>query len=116
MKANWIYLLGIAAISGLTITSCEKEQLSEWQTTNDEAVYYRTSVQPMIDNYCIECHDASSEVPLYSYESVVDAARSGRLQGSLTGAPGFRKMPENTTLDSATVNTVLKWIEQGYLE
>lgn len=116
MKATIFSLTGLAVLTALTFTSCEKEQLSEWQTTNDGTVYYRTSVQPLIDNHCIECHDASAETPLYSYESVVEAARSGRLQGSLTGAPGYRKMPENTTIDSASINAVLQWIEQGYLE
>ena len=115
MNARTIPLIGIALI-GVMMTSCEKEQLSEWQTTNDGTVYYRTSVQPMIDNSCIDCHDPSAELPLYSYESVVESANSGHLQKYLTGTTGNCHIPEYLAPDAATVNDVLLWIEQGFQE
>lgn len=95
---------------------CEKYNVSAVSESDNGIISYQSRIQPIIENHCIECHDASYDLALTDYEHVVSYAKSGQLRGSLTGNQNYQQMPVNNTLTSSEISTILQWIDQEYPE
>lgn len=78
-------------------------------------VSFSMQVQPLINAHCVMCHDASTGIQLQDYAHVVLFANSGQLKGVITGDPNYTAMPPQGPLDSCTIRTIVKWVEEGAL-
>jgi hypothetical protein len=77
------------------------------------SISYSVQVQPILNAYCVSCHDASAGISLDNYSSTKQFALSGQLKGALTGNANYLKMPPFTNLDSCQIRTIVSWINQG---
>ena len=125
MKTTAIYFIRIAAASLalLALVACEREQ--EASFAND--------VQPVLNQYCIECHTAggtgteASGLDLSSYEGLMAGTRNGPMviAGDSLGsnllvlmegrADPSIKMPHgsNEKVSAAEIEAIRLWIVQG---
>jgi hypothetical protein len=86
-------------------------------------VGFAAQVKPIIDSYCVGCHNASSSnggVNLNGYDQVkkyAETLRNGTplLVGTIRHMSGFKAMPQSSTLDECSIRKIELWIEQGKL-
>jgi mono/diheme cytochrome c family protein len=109
MVRQWI-LQGAQQVACEIGTSCD--------TT---AVSYAGVVLPILEANCISCHTAGNSpgggVVLDTYGGVRDAARSGRLLGSVLRWDDFAAMPKNEPpLDDCELLQIKQWINTGFLQ
>jgi hypothetical protein len=118
------------------LTTLQKELMKKWITdgalNNDcpnancdttGTISFNTGVKPIIDNYCISCHNASTTnggVNLNGYAQVKAYAETIRngvpvLVGVTRQLAGFKAMPPFTQLDPCSIRTIELWIDQGRL-
>jgi hypothetical protein len=80
-------------------------------------VTYGATIWPLIQTNCYGCHSGanpSGGIPLIDYNSVVAAANSGKLYGSVSHSPGFVAMPKNAPkLSDCKIDQIRIWIENG---
>lgn len=118
------------------LTASQKELLRKWiaegalnsdcpnnscDTTG--TIGFSARVKPLIDNYCVTCHNASvtsGGVNLNGYSQVKTYAESMRngtplLIGAIRKLTGFKAMPPSFTLDECSIRMVELWIDQGKL-
>ncbi len=111
-----------------SLTSDQIESFRKWieqgavnsqceQTACDtSSVTWSGSVQPLISNYCLNCHNSASAgggITLTSYSDVSNVANSGKLTGALRGKPGYVKMPQGFDLTECQIRTVEIWVSDG---
>lgn len=100
--------------------SCETSTLSELAVDDSEpvaVVTYQNTVQTIIDNSCVECHNinnATAGIRLDSFESSRDVADSGRMLIRMTSTTN--PMPPSGNLPDAIITNIERWIEDGLLE
>ncbi len=79
---------------------------------------FNSRVKPIIDTWCVGCHNAGSAgggYDLSTYTGIVTSITDGRLLGTLQQTAGFSPMPKNTSaLSSCDLTAVEKWIAAGY--
>ena len=76
------------------------------------------AVSPMIQTYCVGCHNSSSAAggSLMDYNSIVTAAVSGRLIGDVSHQAGYNAMPPTSLqLSDCQVTQIKKWVAAGAL-
>ena len=118
------------------LTNAQKELMRKWiaegalnsdcpgatcDTLNP--VGFTTQVKPIIDSYCVGCHNASSSnggVNLNGYDQVKKYAETFRngtplLVGTIRHMTGFKAMPPSSALDECSIRKIELWIEQGKL-
>lgn len=100
----------------LLVSGCSKYVPSTENGSTNSTISYQTRIQPLIENYCIECHDATSDIMLTDYDHVVTIAKSGQLHGSLSGNSQYQQMPRNYVMNESEKALILNWIEQGFPE
>ena len=79
---------------------------------------YSGAISPMMQLYCVGCHNAASAQggSLTDYNSVKDAAVSGRLIGDIAHQTGYNAMPQTgLQLSDCQVTQVKKWVAAGAL-
>jgi len=80
-------------------------------------VTYTTSINPIVQNWCIGCHGGSNPAngtSLETYADVVACANSNRLMGALLHQSGFYPMPKGgESLSTCDINLFQKWINLG---
>jgi Planctomycete cytochrome C len=79
---------------------------------------YATIVQPLIQNYCVGCHNPNSlggNVDLSTYTLTKSAATSGKLVGSVKQQATFSPMPKNGKLSDCQIIQISKWVQAGSL-
>ncbi|HEX2534423.1 MAG TPA: hypothetical protein VHK69_11845 [Chitinophagaceae bacterium] len=81
-------------------------------------VTYSGTIVPILQTGgCLGCHSGgapSGNLNLSNYETVHEAAHSGRLFGAISHAPGFSPMPKGgNQLDACTIARVKAWIDAG---
>ena len=83
-------------------------------TTN---VTFSQQVWPTIQTNCTGCHSGANPgagILLTDYQTVADAAASGRLYGSVAHLNGYSPMPKNTSkLDDCRITAIRIWIENN---
>jgi hypothetical protein len=100
---NWI-------LQGAKNNFCD----SGCDTTN---VTFSGSVFPMIESYCLNCHNGSSPgggIYLRNYNELVAVANNGKLMGSIRHDQGYSPMPKNgNKLSDCQISTFNIWIKNG---
>lgn len=89
-------------------------------------VTFSGTIQPILNAYCVGCHDADSPsggISLTAYlgtgsnDGIVDVAGDGRLLGAIQGVYGYEPMPPGTTmLPDCLIDQIRIWVEAGYPE
>jgi hypothetical protein len=93
---------------GAQNNSCE---CSGFDTLN---VTYSTSIKPIIDNWCVNCHGGSSpsnSMPLETKDEVIGVANGGRLMGALHHETGFYPMPNGFMLSNCSIGKFQVWVD-----
>ncbi|MCC6373171.1 MAG: hypothetical protein IT236_19360 [Bacteroidia bacterium] len=112
--------------SSTQLTSTELEYIKYWIHTgakNSECsnvcdtigVTYSGRIQPLLDSWCVGCHNANNSGGGYNLSNYQGAKSAvPRLIGCLKGLNGFSPMPQNSSpLNSCDIIAVQKWIDAG---
>jgi hypothetical protein len=118
------------------LTNAQKELMRKWiadgalnsdcpDATCDtlNPIGFTAQVKPIIDSYCVSCHNASSSsggVNLNGYDQIKKYAETMRngiplLVGTIRHKTGFKAMPPSSTLDECSIRKIELWINQGKL-
>ena len=96
-----------------------EEQLYGEQPCSSEQVTYTGTIENIISNHCLSCHNAtesSGGITLETYEQVKTLAQSGKLIGVITHADGFPAMPKDASkLSECNIEAITTWVEGGSL-
>jgi hypothetical protein len=80
-------------------------------------VTYTSSINPIVQAWCIGCHGGSAPangLSLETYGEVVACANSNRLMGALRHETGYFAMPKGgAILSPCEINLFQKWIDTG---
>lgn len=87
-------------------------------TTCDTLTYitYNTHIKPIMDLWCIGCHNSSSAstTKLDSYNGMKTAIGAGRILGSIKHQSGYLAMPDGGgALSSCEILQIEKWVSNG---
>lgn len=77
---------------------------------------YSNHIKPIMDYFCVSCHDASSAsggVRLDSYAAVNTQAKNGKLYGSVAQLSGYIAMPVGSRLSDCQIMAIKQWVDQG---
>ena len=120
MKYHWILLLalGITAASAGCYYDVEEElYLNTACDTLD--VSYAATIQPIIEDNCLNCHSASANfggVTLEGHTQLKQYAENGQLLGVIRHESGFPPMPQGAPkLVDCTIQKIEKWVREGAL-
>ena len=123
--ADWINqgALNTTGVPGTTTTPPPTTQTTMPPTGTGVQVSYSAVIQPLMNNYCNNCHGGNSPsagINLTTYNSVRSYvvpgnAAGSRLYQSLTGSSGVSRMPPGGSLTSTQIQSVADWINQGAL-
>jgi cytochrome c553 len=85
-------------------------------TTETKKVTYTSDVKTIVTSNCIGCHGAGGNSPtLSTYAQVKNAASTGKMLCTIQ-ANGCRTMPTSGKMPQATIDVILLWVNQGYIE
>ncbi len=80
-------------------------------------VSFKTSVFPIVETYCLGCHNGNSPgggIYLRNYSDLVAVAKNGKLWGSINHETGYSPMPKNASkLSTCQLATFKIWIDNG---
>jgi len=79
------------------------------------SISYAKTIQPILNTYCVKCHDAASAQNFTNYSSTLPFAKAGILADCITGSNSEILMPPSydATLDSCSIKAVKNWIKEG---
>lgn len=103
------YVLPVLLLSTFAITSCDKQEIKPIQ--DPSAISFKQSILPIANNKCLECHQSTAAVTLYSSESWKSLDQAGRLLPVIVNEAHVYT-EERLTKNEQEV--ILKWIELGY--
>lgn len=116
-------LVTVALIS-IVSPSCyydKYEELNPTDTTQQDScdidsLTYVNDVKPIIENYCLDCHNASGNFPpLTNYDEVKNAVESGSVLARISLPAGDPLvMPQGGKLSDCNISKVLNWKSQGF--
>jgi uncharacterized membrane protein len=119
--------------SGITMTQAQKDIIAKWINQGAKnlncnpnygkcdtlgGVKFATFVQPIIQNKCVGCHNASSSgggILLTTHAQVKASVATGKFWGSINHMAGFSAMPKNTKLSACDLAKIDSWIKRGAL-
>ena len=113
----------------IPITSAQLALIQKWisqgaknnvcDACDTSSFKYATSIQPLIQNKCVGCHNSASlggGIDLSSYAAVKAVAVNGKLFGSVNWATGFSPMPKGGVKSPVCeITQIKKWIDAGSL-
>lgn len=107
---NTVYLVGILFL----IPSCTKDKVCIKPDSNaDTNIHYSNTVKPIIDNYCISCHDQTASIPLATKNNVKVLIQSGQLLNAVSSPIGqetpYLHMPPNSNLPQVYIDSLTLW-------
>ena len=81
-------------------------------------VTYTSSINPLVQAWCIGCHSGSTPshgLSLETYDQVVACSNSNRLMGAIRHETGFSWMPNGSgSLSSCEIALFQRWINLGF--
>ncbi len=119
-----VYLLVIASLTVSCYWDSEEYMYPELASGCDTtaAVTYTGSIVPLLESYCLSCHNSGSaanlggNIVLDTYASVKISATNGQLLGSVKHASGYSQMPKGSTkLSDYQIARIEKWINDGII-
>lgn len=88
---------------------------SACDTTN---VGYAGRVQPLMQTWCVGCHNASNSgggYDLSDYAGVSNAVAGNKLLGSIKHLQGYSAMPQSGgQLSACDISAIEKWVNGGF--
>lgn len=113
-------LLALLVFSGLSIQACYydvEEDLYPDTGCATENVTYAGVIQPILQDNCLSCHNAVSQlggIVLEGHDKVLIHVNNGGLLGSLRHEAAFSPMPQGQPkLAECTIAKIEAWIEKG---
>ncbi|MCP9768898.1 hypothetical protein EGI22_13345 [Lacihabitans sp. LS3-19] len=111
------------------ISQANKDMLLKWikegaketkcdVVINAENPTFAAVIKPIIDNYCLGCHqsgNASGGVLLNSYANIKFVADNGVLLGSVKKITGYIAMPPSSKLSICEITAIENWVKAGAL-
>lgn len=76
-------------------------------------VNYEKTIMPILQDYCVACHHATSAAGGYDYsdyDGVMLSVADGSLLGTIDGVQGYSPMPPGSPLDSCSIEKIRAWI------
>jgi mono/diheme cytochrome c family protein len=123
MRRTFLLLAGFISALVLTYNGCKHEPVEIFTdddpdpdtTSCDTAnVTYSGTVYPILDQYCIFCHNgdtASGGLNFTDYNQLAFVAENGALLGAIKHLQGYSPMPQNSDqLDSCKIRQIEIWI------
>lgn len=109
MKFKTTIIAALAIISAVIIYSCDTRTYDEIGGGAVAHPTYEKDIKPIMDNYCVSCHNANGPSPdLTNYTDVKNSAESVYSE-ILSG-----DMPQGgTKLNNNTIQTFQNWINDG---
>lgn len=113
MKTNSILFLA----SLLILLSCAKDKVADKNNPNCiETVSFSTEIMPMVQTYCISCHDVGNGTGITLTNHTNIASNADAMMGSIQGN-GYMMMPQGgASLSDSLIQKVECWIYQGKLD
>jgi hypothetical protein len=109
-------------MSLLFLTSCTStspDDLTE-EIASGTVVKYDIQVAPIIQSQCLSCHNgpnANGGLRLENFTQVRESAQNGSLIDRITRSAGDPQvMPLSGRMPQATINIILQWQTDGFLE
>lgn len=102
----------------IIITSCTKDvgtnpDLITKNSNPCDSITYTTSVKPIIDNQCINCHSAGGQSPdLSTYSLLKVQVDGGRIKARVIDQ-NPSSMPPAGNLSSEELNSIKCWLNAG---
>lgn len=92
---------------------------SNCSATCDTAnVTFSSSVVPILNTWCVGCHNSGNiggGYDLTSYNGVVTSITNNRLMGTINQLSGFSGMPKNSSkLSDCDIQVIQKWVNAGH--
>lgn len=88
-------------------------------TDTSTTASYSQKIVPVLQRYCYSCHTGSfpsGNITMGTYATDKALAQSGKLYGSVSYAPGYVAMPQNSPkLSACQIADIKKWIDGGLL-
>lgn len=120
MKNGFLF----AIIVSICLSACknEKEEDTVGPVTPQgvcatDAVSYSGTIQPILANNCLSCHDSrmlSGNVDLSTHDKTAAVAKSGALYGSVAHHGGYVPMPHNgKKLSDCDIAKIKAWVDAG---
>lgn len=112
MKLQYLVLLFVASI---LLASCDA---TPYEDISSEIVNptYNANIKPIFDAQCTGCHFPSNESPdLTNYDAVKDAVKNSAVVCRIQASCGD-VMPPDGALPQATINMIIRWRDQGYVQ
>ncbi len=118
--------LGLILLILLLSLSCTKKVASSLpisstnstiKTCSDTvAISYQKTIQPILNAYCVKCHDAATSQNFTNYTGTLPFAKAGILEDCITGSNGEILMPPSydAKLDSCSKKAIQIWVKEGF--
>lgn len=94
-----------------------EEYLYPGQQCDISDVSFSADIQPVLQQYCVSCHNISlpsGNVILESYNDILVVVNNGRFAGAINHQAGFSPMPQGQPqLPSCPLLMINTWLEQG---
>jgi hypothetical protein len=110
--------LALFISTSLTISSCKKENIKEYDCTGITPTY-NGEIKTILDTHCAfsGCHNASSKkagINLSDYSNAKTESAKDRFLGSVQHIKGYDDMPKNASkLDEVTIRKLYCWVKNG---
>jgi cytochrome c peroxidase len=120
MKNLFKFLMAfVALVMTASCSSSSPDDLTEGLAAGT-VVKYNVQVAPIIQSQCLSCHNgpnANGNLRLENFTQVRESAQNGSLIDSITRDTGDpMAMPLNGRMPQATINVILQWQTDGFLE
>lgn len=117
------YLFCISIVLSFLGNSCTNYQFEQYLLSAVESeipggcnllnISYDSTISPLLEAYCVACHNQNSPAAGYNYavyDLVLISVGDGSLMGSIDNEPGFSAMPPGNSLDSCSIEKIRTWI------
>lgn len=112
MQRKIIYLI----IGSIVTLACQVTKVSQTiSPVSDDNISYKTTIKPIIQNYCISCHSGTKPaagMALTSYEEVRFQTKKGKLLNRINNEG--RPMPKSGLMPLEMRLSIEKWAKNGF--